>query len=216
MMSSGKWSFDKEAAGWDQNPTRVKLARDVASAILEEKVLTPDMDVLDFGCGTGLLALQLSPLARSVTGMDSSRGMLDVFGGKIHEQHTANVTLQHVDLDRGDVLQGSYDLIVCSMTLHHVREPGILLHQFHRILSHRGHLCLADLDPEEGQFHGENETVFHHGFDRAVLQGILLDAGFAGIRDKTAASVAKPAPDGKMKSFSVFLMTGQKGKAEGQ
>ena len=68
----------------------------------------------------------------------------------------------------------------------------------------------ADLDPDDGQFHGENDTVFHWGFDRAALRRIFIEAGFGDIQDRTAASVLKPIPDGGMRSFSVFLMTGRK------
>ena len=61
---------------------RVKLATDVAGAVSAEVRLAADMDVLDFGCGTGLLALQLQPYVRSITGVDSSQGMLDVLGSE--------------------------------------------------------------------------------------------------------------------------------------
>lgn len=209
-MGSEKWSFDKEAATWDQNPHRVKLASDIANAISVERMLTSDMDILELGCGTGLLSLQLQPLARSVTGVDSSEGMLRVLRAKIANQNLTNVKTQLLHVENGDVLQGSYHLVVCSMTLHHVREIEPLLDQFYRITSPGGHLCIADLDPDDGQFHGENDTVFHHGFDRAALRSAFIRAGFDDIQDRTAANVTKPAPDGRMRSFSVFLMTGRK------
>jgi precorrin-6B methylase 2 len=57
-MSSEKRDFDKEAAAWDEQPARVQLAGDVAAAIVRQVTLRTDMDVLDFGCGTGLLTLQ--------------------------------------------------------------------------------------------------------------------------------------------------------------
>ena len=37
-----------------------------------------------------------------------------------------------------------------------------------------------------------------------------MEAGFDDIRDTTAANVMKPIPDGGIRSFSVFLMTGWK------
>ncbi len=77
-MSTELRDFDKEAALWDENPGRVKVAKDVAAAILQNVTITADMRALDFGCGTGLVTLQLQPLVKSITGMDSSRGMLDI------------------------------------------------------------------------------------------------------------------------------------------
>jgi len=121
-MGSDKWDFNKEAASWDQNPGRVKLANDIAEAISGEQILAPDMDVLEFGCGTGLLTLLLSPLVRSVTGVDSSQGMLGVLRAKIENDNVTNVRARYLDLEKGDVLVGSYNLIVCSMSLHHVEN----------------------------------------------------------------------------------------------
>ncbi len=81
------------------------------------------------------------------------------------------------------------------MTLHHVREIGTSYRpvpQGHR--SPVDTLCIADLDPEEGKFHGENETVFHEGFDRKMLDNILTEAGFNVVREKTAAIMEKTVP----------------------
>jgi len=41
-----KRNFDQEAFSWDENPVRVKLAEDVASAIRREITLIKNMDVL--------------------------------------------------------------------------------------------------------------------------------------------------------------------------
>lgn len=71
MKGREKRDFDKAAATWDEDPRRVKLAEDVAAAILREAVLSKDMDALDFGCGIGLVTLKLQPYVRSITGADS-------------------------------------------------------------------------------------------------------------------------------------------------
>lgn len=209
-MGNEKWNFDKEAVSWDKNPGRVKLANDIADAILKEQILAPDMDVLEFGCGTGLLTILLRPFVHSITGVDSSHGMLDVLRAKIENQNLTEIKAQYLDLEKGDVLQGSYNLVVCSMTLHHVKETGSLLDLFYKITVPRGCLCIADLDPDEGQFHGDNDTVFHHGFDRPLLRRALMEAGFDDIRERTAATLMKPLSDGGMRSFSIFLITGRK------
>ncbi len=212
-MSSRKWNFDEEAAAWDKNPGRVKVANEIADAILDEQILTPEMNLLEFGCGTGLLTLRLLPLVRSVTGLDSSEGMLGVLRKKIQDQNLVNLRLQHLALEKGDMLEGSYDLVVCSMTLHHVKETGHLLAQFFTVTAPGGYLCIADLDPDDGEFHGDNDTVFHHGFDRADLRRAIEDAGYGEIHDRTAATIAKPIAGGGTKNFGVFLMTGRKAQS---
>jgi len=209
-VSTEKRDFDKAAASWDENPGRVRLSYDIARAVSERIVLTPDMDVMDFGCGTGLLTFRLQPLVRSVTGVDSSQGMLDVFKAKAAELGLNNVGAQLADLDRGDVLTGHYDLVLCNMTLHHIKEIEPLFVQFHQVTVPGGYLCVADLDLEGGRFHEDGTGVFHAGFDREALRKIFAKAGFDDVRDTRAAEVAKPGVDGETRRFSVFLMSGRR------
>ncbi|MGA2121462.1 MAG: class I SAM-dependent methyltransferase [Methanoregula sp.] len=213
-VNGEKRNFDTAAKTWDENPGRVKMAHDVARAIRATVPLRPDMDVLDFGCGTGLLTLQLQPSVRSITGVDSSQGMIDILLAKVREQGLKNVTARHVDLDKGGVLKGQYDLVVSSMTLHHVPEIQPLIDRFAAILKPSGMLAIADLDCDEGKFHDSPEGVFHHGFDRCIMQKHFERAGFEEVRNRTAVIVAKPAPEGGSRTFTVFLMTGRT-RAEG-
>lgn len=202
--------FDKDASSWDANPVKVKLPNDVADNILKRVALTPDMDAMDFGCGTGLLTLRLQPFVRSITGVDSSQGMLDVLNDKISALKLENVSVLRANLDKGDVLAGRYDLITSSMALHHVPEVMPLLNQFHNVLAPAGHLCIADLDLDNGKFHEDKTGVFHNGFDREALRQMFVEAGFEEVQDTTAAEVQKAAHDGEIRRFKVFLMIGRK------
>jgi ubiquinone/menaquinone biosynthesis C-methylase UbiE len=209
-INTKKRNFDQEAANWDQVPERVKVARDIAQSMIREITLAPDMNVLDFGCGTGLLTFALQPFVRSITGVDSSQGMLDVFKTKVKEQKLSNIKASYLDLDNGDVLNGSYDLIVSSMTLHHIKNISPLLKQFYSILLPSGQLAIADLDLDDGDFHGNNNGVFHFGFNREELRLIFMDVGFQNIQTHQAADIEKPVGDGKSHIFTIFLMTARK------
>ena len=209
-INTKKRDFDQDAANWDQVTGRVKVAHDIAQSMIQEITLSPDMDVLDFGCGTGLLTLALQPFVRSITGVDSSQGMLDVFKTKIKEQNLTNVEAEYIDLDKGDVLRGSYHLIVSSMTLHHIKNVSPLIKQFYSILLPSGRVGVADLDLDDGQFHGNNDGVYHFGFDRETLRRIFIDAGFQNVQSLHAAEIEKPVNDGKSRLFTVFLMTARK------
>lgn len=211
-MTSEKRDFDKEAALWDEKPQRVKLATEVAEAMVQRVALTPTMEALDFGCGTGLLTLQLQPLVRSITGVDSSAGMLAVLEDKINRLQLANVRTLLCDLDQGERLTGRYDLVVSSMTLHHIREVDTLLRQWHDILAPGGTLAVADLDSEGGRFHGDDNTgVFHFGFDRAALSLSAAQTGFNELSVETATEIIKPDASGRPSRFTVFLLTARKG-----
>jgi ubiquinone/menaquinone biosynthesis C-methylase UbiE len=209
-LSDVKRDFNKAAASWDMEPRRLKMAGDVANAIAGEIKLDSTMDVLDFGCGTGLLSFNLQPFVHSVMGMDSSRGMLDVFKAKIESQGLTNVKTRCLDPEKGDALDGEYHLVVSSMTLHHIKEIEPLLEQFYRVTAPGGYLCIADLDLDDGQFHESNEGVFHFGFDRATMGRAFMKAGFGDVRSRTAAETMKPAQSGGTRSFTIFLTMGKK------
>ena len=210
-MNQEKRNFDHEAASWDEKQGRVKLADDVVSAIRGEITLTKNMDVLDYGCGTGLITLGIHPFVNTVTGIDSSKGMLNVLIDKISRQKLTNVSTRHLDMEADEALHDKFHLILSSMTLHHIQQPDILTKQLSESLHVGGYLCIADLDPSSGLFHGNNQGVFHPGFERSHVKDMLEQAGFQYIKDITAAKVTKDvAEEGGAREFTVFLVSGQK------
>ncbi len=210
-MKDDKHDFDSEAGSWDKETGRVKGATDIVGAIRKDVVLTSDMDVLDFGCGTGLVTLQLQPFIRSIMGVDGSQGMIDILKQKIEKKNLTNVKTRFFDMEKDGVLEGYYHLIVSSMTFHHIKEVKVLLNQFYHVALPSGYLCIADLDPEKGLFHCDNKGVMHFGFDRDRMRQLFIEAGFDNVRHRTATTVMKPIHDGKMVEFTVFLVTGRKG-----
>ncbi len=209
-MDQVRRDFESVASSWDQNPTRLKIASDVAAAIKREVVLSPQMDVLDYGCGTGLVALQLRPHVHSVTGADSSPAMLEVLSRKVAAQKLANVQTQFVDFERGAHATGQYDLIVSSMVAHHVPDTAALFKEWMRLLKPHGQVAFADLDSEDGAFHGDNTGVFHLGFDRDKLRALLLAAGFNQVRATTATTVCKEIEGQGSRDFPIFLIVAKR------
>jgi SAM-dependent methyltransferase len=70
-----------------------------------------------------------------------------------------------------------FDLIVTVMALHHIDDLAQVLASFAALLAPDGHLCIVDLDHEDGSFHGEG-FAGHHGFRRPELADQLAAAGF--------------------------------------
>jgi ubiquinone/menaquinone biosynthesis C-methylase UbiE len=210
MQSTEKRDFNKEAAQWDANPGRVKLANEVADAIIREAAPANNMAALDFGCGTGLVTLRLQPLVRTIIGVDSSEGMLGVLEGKVRAQGLKNVQTRYVDFDKGGLIEGRFNLIVSSMTLHHVPDTARLFKQWYDLLLPGGLVCFADLDAEDGSFHGDNTGVFHLGFDRDRLKKLLLATGFRDIRGTTATTMMREVAGKGEKAFPVFLIVARK------
>jgi 2-polyprenyl-3-methyl-5-hydroxy-6-metoxy-1,4-benzoquinol methylase len=210
MQAQARKDFDKEADLWDENPWRVMLASRVADAMIGELHLSASMEALDFGCGTGLLTLKLQPLVQTITGVDNSQGMLGMLQKKIAAQALSNVHARFVDLENGGRIEGTYDLIVSSMTLHHVPDTAGLFGEWFGLLRPGGQLGFADLDKEDGSFHGDNTGVYHLGFDRNKLKQMLHEVGFCDIRATTATTVAKETAGQAAREYPVFLTIGTK------
>lgn len=201
--------FNQEAGNWDDVPGRVKMAQDISQTIIRSGIITESMNALDYGCGTGLMTLALSPLLHSITGVDSSSEMLKMLQNKIESQPVTNVHTQCLNLEAGDGLEDRFDLIVSSMTLHHIQDVKALLRQFYQLAGPDGILCIADLDADDGQFHKDNLGVFHFGFDRVQMQQYFAEAGFTVVEVQTAAEVSRNGPNGE-RIFTIFLMIGRK------
>jgi ubiquinone/menaquinone biosynthesis C-methylase UbiE len=215
-MSRRKTShFDQATATWDDNPSRIALMKAVGEAILRQVQPTAEMDVLDYGCGTGLVGLFLLPHVGSVTGADNSAGMLDMLRKKIGGGGLGNMRAVRLDLEHDPVPIDRYDLIVSSMALHHIADMDRILGAFHELLHPQGFLCLADLDTEPGTFHTSDvaPSVHHHGFDRAGLKARLSEIGFHDAKDVTAHTLRKPVENGGEREFPVFLITARRPNA---
>ena len=204
MGETGKRDFAAAARGWDEAPRRVQLAADVAAAIRREAALDTGMQALDLGCGTGLVTLALAPFVGSITGVDASDEMLAVLGEKIAARGVHNVRTARMDLDGDAPLGGPFDLVVSSMTLHHVRDVDALLVRLFAGVRSGGEVALADLEPEGGAFHDDNTGVFHFGFDPADFGRRLERAGFKGVRTSLATTMTKETA-GAPREFRIFL-----------
>lgn len=204
--------FDHSAATWDSQPQRVALMKAVGETILREARPTPEMDLLDYGCGTGLVGLFLLPHVRSVTGADSSPGMLDVLRSKIREGNLTGMRAIQLDLEKEPVPEDRYHLIVSSMVMHHVADLDRVLAALGAMLLPGGRVCIADLDAEPGDFHPAEAaaSVHHHGFDRTEFQRRLERAGLRVQSTATAHAVQRPVAGGELRDFPVFLMVAQR------
>jgi ubiquinone/menaquinone biosynthesis C-methylase UbiE len=197
-------NFDAVALNWDEEPRRVKLAGEIAIAIKKNVPLSKEWDALDFGCGTGLVTLQLAPALQSMTGIDSSPGMLEQLGAKILQSGFQNVRTELCDLGKGELPAENYHLITSAMTLHHIKEIVPLLQSLKTLLHPGGWIALADLEAEGGRFHEDPTGVFHNGFSREELSGMLEEADFSAISISTATVVVKGES-----TFPVLLATAQ-------
>lgn len=195
--------FANKSKNWDMNSIRVRNAKEIADIILKNIPMDKSMAVADFGAGTGLLTYFIAPRVGKIVAIDDSRSMLDEFEAK-KDEFACETDVLHMDImNYGD--DKKFDGIISSMTLHHVKETKELFLKLFNMLKDNGFIAIADLDSEDGTFHGDNEGVYHFGFDREKLKAIAKDAGFKDIRFETANMIEKPHA-----KFSVFAMTARK------
>lgn len=200
--------FDSKAREWDENPVFVERGRKIAEAIRKQVALKPNMSALDYGCGTGLLSFPLKDALGQITLKDTSAGMLEVLREKIAAQGATNMTVRQTDLTAEPLPDERYDLIYSSMTLHHIPDTDKILRVFHNLLNAGGTLCIADLDKEDGSFHGIEIDV-HHGFDRTALKVQAEQAGLTDVRFDTVLDIVKDTEAGS-RTYPVFLMTAER------
>lgn len=210
MKNQEKTNFDERAANWDDRPQQVTMAYGVADTMIRELKPTAEMSVMDYGCGSGLIGMRLQPLAKHVVGVDSSKGMLDVFQEKVKKSGFRNMSSQLADLEEDGVVEGRFNMIVSSMAFHHVRKLSVLLKRLYELLLPGGSIGIADLDKEDGTFHHDNTGVVHFGFDRSALKNLFEEAGFHDVKDVTATTVVREVEGKGPREYTIFLITGKK------
>ena len=173
-------SFDERAATWDDDPAKVERARTVAGVISGAIPLDRSMRMLEYGAGTGLVTQALQESIGPVTLADTSKGMREVIQDKIDAGSITNARVWDLDLATQPAPDERFDLIVTVLTLHHISNVHPVLAGFAELLEEGGHLCVVDLDEEDGSFHGA-DFEGHHGFQRSRMSTHLADVGFTEI-----------------------------------
>ena len=168
-----KHDFNHKAETFD-SPKNIFLANLVYQAIDKQLDLLSDKEILDFGGGTGLLALPLAKQAKSVTLVDISEKMLEQARLKAEQQDIKNIQFLEQDLLENPLKQ-EFDCIVVSRVLHHMSDLDATLSLFHQHLRENGQLLIADFTKTETN---------HHGFDLAELENRLIEHGFSSVHSQ--------------------------------
>ena len=195
-----KHDFNHKAETFD-SPKNIFLANLVCQAVEKQIALLLDKEILDFGGGTGLLALPLAKQAKSVTLVDISEKMLEQAHLKSEEQGIRNLQLLEQDL-LAKPLDQQFDLIIVSRVLHHMPDLDAALAMFHHHLREKGQVLIADFVKTDTN---------HHGFELAELENKLDQFGFSSIDSQILYS----AEDLFLGNYAeLFLTVAQKSLAD--
>ncbi len=196
--------FDKKAEKWDENQERNDRAKIVADGILKELEVRPDMNAFEYGCGTGLLSMQLQDCFSKIIMADNSEGMLEVLKDKIEQKEITKMKVSFLDLTKDPIPEEKFNVIYTLMTLHHISNLDIVINKFSNMLENEGYLCIADLQKEDGSFHGD-DFKGHNGFDRQELEGLLSKYNFTTLSYQIIYE-RKKVVEGEEKVFPIFLL----------
>ena len=168
-----KHDFNHKAETFD-SPKNIFLANLVCQAVEAQIDFLPDKAILDFGGGTGLLALPLAKQAQSVTLVDISEKMLEQARLKAEQQDIKNIQFLEQNL-LANPLEQQFDLIVVSRVLHHMPDLDATLAMFYHHLRENGQVLIADFVKTDTN---------HHGFDLAELENKLIQQVFSSVHSQ--------------------------------
>lgn len=206
-------TFDEYAIDWDTE-RRKKRSKIVAKEIRKEAEITKKDKCLEFGCGTGLISINLYQYSKKIDLLDTSEEMLARVEAKIKNKQINNMGTIYLDITKDDVLENKYDVIYTSMVLHHIKNINAIIKNFYKMLNKSGRLCIVDLNNVSREFH-KNELDFdaHDGFDTKELKEILENSGFINVKVKTFYESIKKIEEKEIQ-YSLFIISAEKGKSK--
>ncbi|HJP37775.1 MAG: metalloregulator ArsR/SmtB family transcription factor [Gammaproteobacteria bacterium] len=117
-------------------------------------------DVLDVGCGGGMLLRLLGQRARRAVGIDISRRMRLLARSRLHRAGLANCTVRKGDLMKLPFADDSFDLVVLDEVLGEFEDILTGLNEAQRVLRPAGQLLVADrLRPVARQLPGQRGGI---------------------------------------------------------
>ena len=150
--------------------------------------LRPDMEVLEFGCGTGSTAITHAPYVKHIQAIDISSKMIEIAQGKADANNVKNVTFKRSAIDEFNASDQTFDAVLGLSILHLLENKEDVISKIHKILKPSGIFvtstaCLGDtmkffkvIGPV-GKFFGLMPLV--KVFTTKELEDSLTDAGFA-------------------------------------
>ena len=182
-------NWDQYAEEWDTNED-VKVYSEKAYKTLLEAFEIEGLNILDFGCGTGLLTEKMAPFANHILAVDSSEKMISVLKDKrLKNVITLAVNLSEETMRANEFLQVKFDLIVASSVCAFLPDFEKTLRLLKTLLTPNGHFVQWDW------FETIKDPGF--GFTNNRIESAFINSGFQVL------SISKPfsltSKDGEMK-----------------
>ncbi|MEL6232355.1 MAG: class I SAM-dependent methyltransferase [Cyanobacteria bacterium J06627_3] len=148
----------------------------------------PDMEVLEFGCGTGSTAIVHAPYVKHIRAIDISSKMIEIAQGKADAENIDNITFEQLTLEDINIPENTLDAVLGLSILHLLENKEEAITKVYQMLKPGGIFvtsttCLGDtmgwfkLIAPIGKFLGLFPLV--KVFTINDLEASLTDANFA-------------------------------------
>jgi 2-polyprenyl-6-hydroxyphenyl methylase / 3-demethylubiquinone-9 3-methyltransferase len=113
---------------------------------IEQKVNLQGLQILDIGCGGGILAESMSKAGGTVTGIDMNKAVIEV--AKLHQLESATTVDYHVSSAENMACErpGSFDVVTCLEMLEHVPDPASIVKACFELAKPGGHIFFSTLN----------------------------------------------------------------------
>lgn len=184
-------------------PERIEIAKASADAIREYLVDSKEKNAIDFGCGTGLVGMNLLNDFSSVLFLDASQNMIHQIKQKISDSNIQNADTLCFDFEKDSLSDLKADYIFMVQVLLHISDVELVLSRLYQVLKEGGHLLIVDFDQNEKVV----SKMVHSGFDQAELADHMTKIGYKGIQSRTFYTGSKMFMG---QDASLFILDSQK------
>jgi ubiquinone/menaquinone biosynthesis C-methylase UbiE len=129
--------WDRHAKGYAKRPVADEAAYQKKLKVTQD-YLKPDMEVLEFGCGTGTTALIHAPFVRHIRAIDISGKMLEIARAKAEAGGIKNVTFERASIEGLAATDATYDAVMGHSILHLLEDKKSAIASAHRMLKPGG------------------------------------------------------------------------------
>ena len=140
--------WDKIAERYSKQPIADQAAYQKKLQVTRE-YFRPDMEVFEFGCGTGSTAITHAPYVKHIHAIDISSRMIEIAQGKADAENVTNVTFERSTIDEFSVSDQTLDAVLALSILHLLENKEEVIAKVHRMLKPGGIFvtstaCLGD------------------------------------------------------------------------
>jgi 2-polyprenyl-3-methyl-5-hydroxy-6-metoxy-1,4-benzoquinol methylase len=135
MKSEKMW--DQLAKNWDQPGVNLG-ENDLKIIEMTRKYLNPGSVVLDYGCATGSIALEVASMANEVHGIDISSNMIEIAKSKADGCNMKNIGFARAEIFDESLGKESFDVILSLSILHLVEDSVQVMNRVNQLLKPGG------------------------------------------------------------------------------